>query len=199
MDMARARAVPTIQVAVIFTVGLAAVGCASNTAPVAGNAPTVWTELHRLCGQAFEGRVAEGTEPSDAAMRSQRLVMHVQSCSDTAVRVPFHVGDDRSRTWVITRTSSGLRLKHDHRHEDGTPDATTEYGGDSRGPDGVTVEFPADEFTAKLLPAAATNVWTLSLEPSGTFTYALRRENSPRRFRAEFDLTKPVAPPPPPW
>lgn len=132
-------------------------------------------------------------------MRSQRLVMHVQSCSDAEVRVPFHVGDDRSRTWVVTRTSTGLRLKHDHRHEDGTPDATTEYGGDSRGDDAVTVEFPADEFTAKLLPAAATNVWTLSLEPAGTFTYALRRETSPRRFRVEFDLTKPVAAPPPPW
>lgn len=199
MRMLRARAVPTIPVTCILTVGLVTVACTSDSAPVAEPAATVWTELHRLCGQAFEGHVVEGTEPSDAAMRSQRLVMHVQSCSDSEVRVPFHVGDNRSRTWVITRTSTGLRLKHDHRHEDGTPDATTEYGGDSRGRDGAAVEFPADAFTAKLLPAAATNVWTLSVDPARTLTYSLRRENSPRRFRLDFDLTKPVSAPPPPW
>jgi hypothetical protein len=161
---------------------------------------TLWAALEAVCGQAFEGKVAEGTEPSDEAMRAARLVMHVQSCTASELRVPFHVGDNRSRTWVITRTASGLRLKHDHRHEDGSPDAVTQYGGDSRS-DGaaLSVEFPADEFTAKLLPAAATNVWTLSVEPGRTFTYALRREGTPRRFAAQFDLSRPVPPPPAPW
>jgi hypothetical protein len=58
--------------------------------------------------------------------------MHVRTCSENALRIPFHVGDDHSRTWVITRTENGLRLKHDHRHEDGSEDAVTQYGGDSR-------------------------------------------------------------------
>ena len=46
--------------------------------------------------------------------------MHVRECSEDAIRIPFHVGEDRSRTWVVTRTANGLRLKHDHRHEDGS-------------------------------------------------------------------------------
>ena len=33
--------------------------------------------------------------------------MHVRSCTPTEIRVPFHVGEDRSRTWVITRTDGG--------------------------------------------------------------------------------------------
>ena len=53
-------------------------------------------------------------------MMGQRLVMHVRDCSADEVRIPFWVGEDHSRTWVVTRTETGLRLKHDHRHEDGS-------------------------------------------------------------------------------
>src|SRR5512134_2928210 len=91
-----------------------------------------WHALTALCGKAFEGRVVEGTEASDDAMSSSRLVMHVRRCTDSEIRVPFHVGDNRSRTWVVTRTPQGLRLKHDHRHEDGSPDALTNYGGEAK-------------------------------------------------------------------
>src|SRR5690606_39928653 len=54
------------------------------------------------CGQAFEGRVV-ANEPRPAepdAFEAERLVMHVRGCDDPAreLRVPFHVGDDRSRT-----------------------------------------------------------------------------------------------------
>ena len=31
--------------------------------------------------------------------------MHVRDCSERELRIPFHVGDDRSRTWVVTRTA----------------------------------------------------------------------------------------------
>lgn len=159
-----------------------------------------WNALRPLCGQAFEGHLVEGTEPSDAAVRGQRLVMHVRSCSASEIRIPFHVGENRSRTWVLTRTASVLRLKHDHRHEDGSEDKVTQYGGDTRGDArGLSLDFYADDFTATLLPASVTNIWTMTLEPSRSFSYALRREASGRRFRAEFDLTKPVDAPPPPW
>lgn len=159
-----------------------------------------WDALRPLCGQAFEGRLVEGTEPSDAAMGEQQLVMHVRSCSDEEIRIPFHVGENRSRTWVLTRIPAGARLKHDHRHEDGTPDRVTQYGGDTRvGDDDLALDFFADEHTAQIVPAAKTNVWTVAIAPGETFTYALRRENSGRRFRVDFDLTKPVPAPPPPW
>ena len=148
----------------------------------------LWTALQPLCGKSFEGRLVEGTEPSDAEIGKQRLVMHVRDCSATEIRIPFHVGENRSRTWVLTRTKDGVRLKHDHRHEDGTEDRISQYGGDTRGAaDSHSLDFHADEFTAKLLPAAATNIWTIAVDEK-TFTYALRREAQGRRFRVDFKL-----------
>ena len=185
----------------LLTAALLLVFAACTSAPPAPPTPDgLWTALQSLCGQAFEGRLVEGTEPSDAEIGTQRLVMHVRSCSPEEVRVPFHVGENRSRTWVITRQGEGFRLKHDHRHEDGSEDEVTQYGGDSRTvTNPLSIDFPADAFTAQMLPASATNVWTLAIEPGKTFTYALRREAMGRRFRVEFDLTRPVPPPPAPW
>lgn len=153
--------------------------------------------LRQRCGSAFEGQLID-PQPVDSAMRGQRLVMHVRGCGDT-VRIPFHVGANRSRTWVFTRTPASVRLKHDHRHEDGSEDAVTQYGGDARdGGTATTMAFAADSFTAALLPASRTNVWTVQITPT-RFVYELRREGTERRFRVEFDLTKPVALPPAPW
>jgi hypothetical protein len=158
-----------------------------------------WDQLQALCGQAFAGRMTDGS-PQDSVFRTSRLVMHVRECGDSVIRIPFHVGEDRSRTWVITRTAAGLRLKHDHRHADGTEDAVTQYGGDARDAGTATrQEFPADTFTAGLLPAARTNIWTIEVLPGSVFAYALRREGTDRRVRVEFDLTRPVDAPPPPW
>jgi hypothetical protein len=169
-----------------------------STAPRPGD--DLWNALRPLCGQAFEGRLAEGTEPSDAAIGQERLVMHVRSCSDDEIRIPFHVGGNRSRTWVLTRTPEGIRLKHDHRHEDGSEDAITQYGGDTRsGDDDLSLDFYADAHTAALLPASRTNIWTMAVVSGTTFSYALRREESGRRFRVVFDLSRPVSAPPRPW
>lgn len=158
-----------------------------------------WATLAGLCGNAYPGRVADA-EPPDTGMSRATLVIHVRECTADTIRIPFHVGENRSRTWVITRTANGLRLKHDHRHEDGTPDSVTMYGGDTR--DAGTAarqEFYADSLTAALIPAARTNVWTLEIHPGHQFIYALRREGATRRFRAEFDLTTPAPAPPAPW
>lgn len=172
--------------------------CRTSTPPLAGDA--FWNALAPHCGKAYEGRMVEGTEPSDQGIGQQRLVMHVRACSANEMRIPFVIGENRSRTWVLTRTPDHVLLKHDHRHEDGTPDRVTQYGGPTRGSaNELTLEFFADEHTATLIPAAKTNIWTMSVAPGRTFTYALRREESGRRFRVEFDLTKPVAAPLPPW
>jgi hypothetical protein len=159
-----------------------------------------WAQLQQLCGQAFEGRLAEGTAPGDSAFAGQRAVMHVRQCAPNEIRIPFHVGDDRSRTWVLTRTGEGMRLKHDHRHDDGSEDEVTQYGGDTRiAGTAQRQEFHADAHTAQLIPAARTNIWTMEVVPGRQFNYALRREGTDRRFRVEFDLTRPVTPPPAPW
>ena len=158
-----------------------------------------WTALQGLCGQAFSGVVVESIPP-DTSFADKHLIMHVRQCSDDEVRIPFHVGADRSRTWVVSRTAEGLRLKHDHRHEDGSEDPITQYGGDTNDPGTETLQqFLADAHTASIVPVAATNVWTLEVEPGRRFAYALRREGSERRFRVEFDLSRPIAAPPPPW
>jgi hypothetical protein len=158
-----------------------------------------WAGLLQHCGNAYEGTVIEAPA-DDTTFAGRRLVMHVRECGPTEIRIPFHVGENRSRTWVFTRTADGIRLKHDHRHEDGTDDEITMYGGDTA--DEGTAEqqvFPADAHTASLIPAAATNFWTVEIRPGDQYVYALRREGTDRRFRIEFDLTRPVAAPPPPW
>ena len=90
-----------------------------------------FARLSALCGKAFEGRIVSPPVAADASFAGKRLVMHVRECTADTIRIPFHVGDDRSRTWVVTRTATGLRLKHDHRHRDGSEDKVTQYGGDS--------------------------------------------------------------------
>jgi hypothetical protein len=117
------------------------------------------------------------------------------------------VGDDRSRTWFLTSVPGGIQLKHRHRHADGSLDSRTFYGGQGKGPQpmpggGWRAEFPADAFskqlfTAQGIPQSAANVWAVEHVPGRLFAYELKRPG--RFFRVEFDLTKPVAVPPPPW
>ena len=177
---------------------LAVAGCVTPAVP----ARDQFDRLAALCGNAFEGRIVSPPVAADASFAGQRLVMHVRDCSPTAIRIPFHVGDDRSRTWVVTRTPGGLRLKHDHRHRDGSEDKVTQYGGDSSAPGTATRhEFPADAFTKALLvregnTAGANNVWAIEVDATA-FAYELRRPG--RFFRVEFDLSRPIEPPPAPW
>jgi hypothetical protein len=176
-------------------------GCA--TVPDAPDPQSAFfASLGALCGRAYEGRVVTD-DAADRDMAGQRLVMHVRDCSDDVVRIPFHVGENRSRTWVITRTQAGLRLKHDHRHQDGSEDVLTQYGGDTVGTGTAErQEFPVDRFSKDLFnrqnaAVSTTNVWAMEVRPGRVFAYELRRPG--RYFRVEFDLTRPVAPPPPPW
>jgi hypothetical protein len=171
---------------------------AGDSTPVAEPpAEVFWKSLESLCGKAFAGKVVESVPP-DPAIDAQQLVMHVRECGPRAIRIPFHIGENRSRTWVLTRGGGGLRLEHDHRHEDGSPDAITLYGGiTAQAGTATRQDFPADQRTGTLVPAAATNVWSIEVLPGKLFVYALKREG--RSFRAEFDLSAPVPPPPPPW
>lgn len=160
------------------------------------------------CGEAFEGRIAVNEPKTDAPdpFDGKRLVMHVRGCDDPAhqLRIPFHVGDDHSRTWVLTRTDVGLRLKHDHRHEDGSPDAVTMYGGDSKPPGTAQRQaFPVDADSVAMfrkadMAVSTTNTWAMEIEPDERFVYELTRPDG-RRFQVVFDLSKPVALPPAPW
>jgi hypothetical protein len=144
--------------------------------------------LGRRCGRTFEGATEYPPDP-DHPMAGKRLLLTVGPCSTSEVRVSFQVGEDLSRTWVLTRGSEGLLLKHDHRHADGTPDEVTDYGGWATADGSATRQrFAADEHTARLIPEAATNVWTLELDPAASqLVYALERHGQPR-YRASFRL-----------
>jgi len=176
-------------------------GCATTADRPSQPADQFMARLQAHCGRAYEGHVTTA-DPADAAFTGRRLVMHVRECRDGEVRIPFHVGADRSRTWVVTRTAAGLRLKHDHRHEDGSSDRLTMYGGDSRVPGTAERQgFPADAesialFTREGRAVSNSNIWALELG-EGSFAYELRRPPIPggRHFRVEFDLTRPVEPP----
>jgi hypothetical protein len=181
---------------------LALSGCATADSQAAAH-DLFFARLTALCGRAYEGRIASPPVEADAAFAGKRLVMHVRTCTENEIRIPFQVGDDRSRTWVVTRTETGLRLKHDHRHSDGGEDDLTQYGGDTVGPGSASrQEFPADAFSRDLFvrrnsAQSVPNVWAIEVEPGALFAYELRRPG--RFFRVEFDLARPVALPPPPW
>ena len=204
------------------TLAVALAACsppATDTSPVSApraDAPATVTAdpqqaffdgITALCGKAFEGRVlsdrpaSEGPDP----FRDQTLTMHVRECSEQEIRIPFNVGDNYSRTWVLTRTDNGLRLKHDHRLEDGRDDPVTMYGGDTATAGSAErQEFPVDQFSKDMftregMTVSNTNVWAMEVVPGETFVYELARTDQDRMFRVGFDLTRPVATPPAPW
>jgi hypothetical protein len=126
--------------------------------------------------------------------------MQVRSCEENRIRIPFLVGDDRSRTWVLTKQGNQLQLKHDHRHADGTPDRVTQYGGSTTNPGTAVIQvFPADAATVQLLPAAVSNVWWIEMISGKSFTYNLRRIGTDRLYSVRFDLTTEVETAAAPW
>ena len=150
--------------------------------------------LKALCGQSYIGDTVFPDDP-DHAFANKALIMKVKHCDKNEVRIPFQVGEDKSRTWVISLTEQGLLLKHDHRHKDGTPDKITMYGGysDKKGSP-LIQSFPADKHTSNLLPEASTNVWTLEIKPESLeFVYSLTRHGEPR-YKAEFSISPPLKP-----
>ncbi|MFD0796032.1 hypothetical protein ACFQZJ_01055 [Maribacter chungangensis] len=156
-----------------------------------------WNRLKNHCGKTYEGKIVNA--PAGDDFYGKRLVMHVLSWQEDEILIPFNVGDNRSRTWVLKYKNERIELKHDHRHEDGTSDKVTMYGGTTSndGLPGLAV-FPADEETATIIPAAATNVWWITLDET-SFTYNLRRIGTDRFFSVSFDLTTEIEQPKPSW
>lgn len=182
----------------------------STTTVFARSAPLVSIPTHdaffnniaAYCGKAFEGKVSIDNATGPSSFADKKLVMHVRKCSENELQVPFHVGDDASRTWIITKTGSGLSLKHDHRHKDGTDDVSTMYGGHTIDAGFAQMQsFPADQYSKELfvnqgIAQSAGNTWQMYIYPE-VFTYRLIRQG--REFKVDFDLTKPIDLPVTPW
>lgn len=164
----------------------------AGPAHAAASHDAFFARLQALCGKTYEGRLVS-TDAADAAFRAP-VTLQVRDCTAESLRMPVQVGEDRSRTWVVTRTKEGLTLKHDHRHADGSEDALSQYGGSttSAGTE-RRQDFPADAvsrelFQSRNIPASMANVWSMEVAPGQLFAYELNRPG--RRFRLEFDLTK---------
>ncbi len=151
-----------------------------------------FNNLASLCGQSFEGKQiyrshhASGWEDYDMAM-------HVRTCETDRILIPFHVGEDHSRTWMFLAEDGALRLRHDHRYPDGTPEEESLYGGYAdRSGSAFAQHFHADEYTAQLIEGGEGNVWTIKIDEAfTTFTYRLERDGE-KRMRVDFDLTNPL-------
>ena len=156
-----------------------------------------WNTLKSHCGNAYSGTLEIPEE--DEAFGGKKLVMHIRSCAENEIKIPFYVGADKSRTWILSMKKGIISLKHDHRYEDGTMDPVNFYGGTSSNQGKENIQFfPADVHTQTLIPDAATNVWWITIDEK-TFTYNLRRLGTDRVFKVVMDITKPIETPGTPW
>lgn len=153
---------------------------------------TFFDHLRALCGNSYAGEetfMAEGRE----SWAHYDFIMHVTVCTDNRVHIPFHLSDDHSRTWLFLIEDGKLRFRHDHHHEDGTPEDQTLYGGYASGKGTAFVQhFPADEYTVELLQDTLGRQWDIRLEENlSRMTYQLRYHGE-LVFEAAFDLTGPI-------
>ncbi|MDQ3495566.1 MAG: hypothetical protein M3485_08635 [Pseudomonadota bacterium] len=194
--MAIDRSRPPVLLVLLIAVVAAPVAAHETSDPV----QTWWDRVSNLCGKAFAGTL-EAAPEGDIGFVDKALVMHVRDCTAERIRIPFVVGDDRSRTWVLTRHGARVELKHDHRHADGSADALTMYGGTSVNAGSADTQmFPADDHTRLLLPGSGLrSVWLIEVEPGQQLVYAANRVGTGRMFRIAFDLARPVEAPAAPW
>ena len=162
--------------------------------------------IKKHCGKAYSGKIIidhdSKAETSKSRFDGKEMKMFVRRCSEQELQIPFYIGEDASRTWLITKTETGLLLKHDHRHKDGSPDKSTMYGGHTSNSGNANLQsFPVDDFSKVLfvevgLTESVTNTWQMAISPE-KFAYRMFRQG--REFKVEFDLTNPIDAPPAPW
>lgn len=149
-----------------------------------------YSNLLNLCGETFIGESTFPDEP-DHDLVDTELRAHISGCDDNMIKIDLYRGGNTwHTTWVLERREAGLHLYHDHvgdiDEEELGEDHNTGYGGyaDERG-SSTRQYFPADDYTAGILPEAVTNVWMMEYNPeTDTFVYYLERHGKPR-FRAE--------------
>ena len=179
------------------------IACAPQSHEAGKETKTAFIDnVRAFCGKAFAGKIISQDEADDA-WRTEKIKMHVRDCANNEIKIALHVGENRSRTWILRDEDEGFALRHDHRHEDGSPDALTFYGGHLGNITSTRAEFPADQSTKDLfdrenIPVSKANTWAMEVHPNdGVFIYEMSRPN--RDFRIEFDTTKPIDAPPTPW
>ncbi len=152
-----------------------------------------WANLAKYCGQAFPGHAAviiDGDARRDSLYAGRDMIAHFRQCFDDELRIPGHIDDDRSRTWIVTRVDGGLDLRHDHREEDGSDASNTMYG--------AATEDAGTPLRQDFTRGEGEGGWVLEYVPGERFSYGNRTEDE-WLVRFDFDLADPIDPPPPPW
>jgi hypothetical protein len=155
-----------------------------------------FANLSQLCGETLVG---DGVYPDDPdhPLVDTGLRNYISECTDDLVRIELYRngGEYWHGAWVLEKRPQGFHLFHDHLGEERTEEdlngASHGYGGYAN-QDGTPTRqyFPADQVTAEMIPAAATNVWMMEMDlDAGTFVYSLERNQEPR-FRAEMELVR---------
>jgi hypothetical protein len=205
---------PSVRSSALAPALLVLFGCAPATVPTA--APTPSTEaafrgephaaflvnLALHCGGAYPGRLVVAPPGDRMLTGTERLVVHFRRCAPDRLELPFHIEReadgswDRSRTWVFMRLPDGIELRHDHRHEDGTPDETTWYGGRTESPG--TPGRQEFVFTERRAADGSALGWRVEIVPGERYSYGTIR-GTEWTWRVDFDLRTRVPPPPAPW
>jgi hypothetical protein len=156
------------------------------------NEKSFLNNLSSLCGNSYAGKETY-IEPGRESWADKKFIMHVTVCEPHKVHIPFHLDEDRSRTWMFLTEEHGLRFRHDHRHEDGTPEDQTLYGGYADGSGTAYIQrFPADDYTNAMLDDDHARQWNIILaEDLSTMTYQLLYQGE-LIFEAQFDLSRPI-------
>jgi hypothetical protein len=177
--------------------------CLTISACTGSNAPEthigtdrVLADISGLCGQTFTGKVTSD-DPQDEDWRKEILVLGPISCPNSSqVIMPLAVGENKSRTWFLTKVGERIEFRHQHLLDNGEIDPVSDYGGFSESfvvePNGWRIEFPADAktieiFNATGLQVSTTNIWSFDYVTGMSLNYELNREG--RHFRAEFDIS----------
>jgi hypothetical protein len=191
------------KISILFAVVIIAASCGqittreqasekSNEAVLTQAEKAFLANLASLCDNSFSGKETY-MQPGRESWAHKKFVMHVTVCDDDKVHIPFHLDEDRSRTWMFLVEEGKLRFRHDHRHEDGTPEDQTLYGGYADGSGTEFIQrFPADDYTKALLNDTLGRQWNIILaEDLSTMAYQLEYLGEVV-FAAEFDLTDPL-------
>lgn len=158
-----------------------------------------WNALSARCGKTYEGYITLGAKINNG-FTGKKLIMHIRQCEEDVIYIPFNVGDNLSRTWILRKDINGLiSLKHDHKKPDGSDDKVTMYGGKSINVGTKNIQtFPADKETQINLPHAATNIWWMTIDDEA-FTYNFSRLGKDYKMTVVFDLKNERPTPPDSW
>jgi hypothetical protein len=161
-----------------------------------------WNTFQAHCGKAYEGSLTKAPEGDTMIVKKDKLIAHFRMCGPEEMKIAFHIFKqstqtwNRSRTWVLMKKGDQLELRHDHRHEDGTKDEFTWYGGSTED-DGDVVKQEYI-YRDKTFDDDIMRGWRLEIERDNRYTYGTIR-NGEWNWRIDFDLSKEIQIPPNAW